>query len=288
MTLTIAELYQSMKEQLSPVVDSAAQATAEADLILQELLQLSSAQVFSVGEQTLSEAETARITNLLDQRIGKRIPLQYLLHQAWFYGRRFYVNPAVLIPRPETELLVEQAQARLNPGMSVLDIGVGSGAIAISLSLALGESVRVVGVELSETALKVARINQRMLGSTVAFKPAGNLFEPLMQDDPVERFDVIVSNPPYIDSALKATLMPEVLWHEPQEALFPPDDDAYMYYRLIARQSRDFLKPNGQVMVEIGAGMAPTVTQLFLAAGFTQVKSIRDYAQIERIVVAML
>lgn len=291
MSHTLFELYQSVKQQLQPIVETPAQAIAEADLILQGLLNIAPNQIYSQGEQPISEAENFKVSCFLEQRISKRIPVQYLLHEAWFYGHRFYVNPQVLIPRPETELLVEQALAQLQPGMSVLDIGVGSGAIAISLSLKLGPVVRVVGVDVSVAALKVAKINQKLLGSTVDFKPAGNMFEPLGSDlltAVPELFDMIVSNPPYIAPTLKDTLKPEVLWHEPHDALFPPGDDPYFYYRQIAKEGQRFLKPGGHVIVETGAGMTPDVAQIFMAAGYANVQMIRDYAQLDRIVSAQL
>jgi release factor glutamine methyltransferase len=287
MPSTISELYQHIKDQLAPIVDSPAQANAEADLILRELLNLTPTQVIAQGDQDVTHAEDLKVSSLLDQRVGKRIPIQYLIHEAWFYGRRFYVNPQVLIPRPETELLVEEALKYLKtgkPNANVLDIGTGSGAIAISLSLKLGDTVRIVGVDVSLPALQVASINQKQLKSTVEFKPAGDLFETVGP----ERFDVIVSNPPYICHSLKDSIKPEVLWHEPHGALFPPGDDPYYFYRQIAQESRQFLKPDGVVLVETGAGMTPTVSQIFLAAGFANVQTIRDYAKIDRIVAARL
>jgi len=287
MSPTISELYQHIKDQLGPIAASPAQAHAEADLILQDLLHVSPTQILTQGEQGVTESEQLKVHSLLEQRVSKRIPIQYLIHEAWFYGHRFYVNPQVLIPRPETELLVEEALKVLKPaqpGTNVLDIGTGSGAIAITLSLALGSEVRVVGVDVSLPALQVARINQKILKSTVEFKPAGDLFETVGP----ERFDVIVSNPPYVCPSHKDTMQPEVLWHEPHGALFPPGDDPYHFYRQIAEESRQFLKPNGAVLVETGAGMTPTVSQLFMAAGFSHVQTIRDYAKLDRIVIAQL
>jgi release factor glutamine methyltransferase len=139
-----------------------------------------------------------------------------------------------------------------------------------------------VATDISENALKVARINQRNLGTTVEFKDAGDLFGPVGQ----ETFDIIASNPPYIDPKLKDTLYPEVIWHEPQQALFPPGEDIYYFYRRLIQEGKSHLKPGGKMMVETGAGMTPDISQLFISEGYTSVQIIRDYAKLDRIVMA--
>jgi len=287
MSQTIAELYQQIKDQLSPIAASQVQVNAEADWILRELFQMQPSQIFTQGDRMVTDGERLKIHCFMEQRVDKRIPIQYLTHEAWFYGHRFYVNPQVLIPRPETELLVEETLRRLKPlkpDTQVLDLGVGSGAIAISLSLALGKEAQVMGTDISPAALKVCAINQKLLGSTVDFLRPGDLFESVGSG---QRFNAIVSNPPYVNPALKDSLKPEVLWHEPHSALFPPSEDPYFYYQRIAQESPNFLKPEGVVLVETGEGMTPTVSQIFLAHGFAHVETIRDYANIDRIVVAL-
>ncbi len=301
MTTTLSELYQHLRQRLETVVQSTVQASCEADLILQGILNIAPEERYSEGNRSISDAEALQIDSFLEQRISKRIPVQYLLHEAWFLGYRFYVNPKVLIPRPETELLVEQVLNRIKPGMRVLDVGTGSGAIAITLSLKAGPSVQVVATDISPAALKVAQLNQKMLGSSVSFMPAGNLLEAVSSLSPpgknqatktpaktanLEPFDIIVSNPPYIDPLLKPSLMPEVLWHEPAQALFPPGDDPYFFYRQLATEGLHYLKPYGWMMLETGAGMPPNVAQILLAAGYTHTEILRDYAQHDRIVLA--
>ena len=214
------------------------------------------------------------------QRIEKRIPLQYLLHEAWFFGLSFYVNPHVLIPRPETELLVEEVLRFVQPGMRVLDIGTGPGTIAITLAHHLKDTAQVAATDISVQALKVAQLNQKRHQTRVDFKSAGDLFGPLKG----ERFDVMVSNPPYIDPALKSTLLPEVLWHEPALALFTPAEDAYHFYQRIAHEGKAHLNPDGLMVVEVGSGMGAEVKRLFETAGFHNVQLIGDYAGHDRIV----
>ena len=286
MNQTITELYQQIKDQLSPIAASQAQVNAEADWILRDLFHLQPSEMFTQGERIVTDGEQLKLNCFLEQRVGKRIPIQYLTHEAWFYGHRFYINSQVLIPRPETELLVEETLRRLKPvkpDTQVLDLGVGSGAIAISLSLALGKEAQVFGTDISPAALKVSAINQKLLGSAVNFLPPGDLFMPIGSG---QQFNAIVSNPPYISPSLKDSLKPEVLWHEPHSALFPPGDDPYHYYQRIAQESPNFLKPDGMVLVEVGEGMASTVSQIFLTQSFAHAETIRDYASIDRIVVA--
>lgn len=282
MSQTLQHLHQTLREQLLPVTVSPAQAAAEADLILEGVLQIDPAAVYVDGHQELSDQQYHLVQQFLEQRVHKRIPVQYLLHQAYFYGLRFYVNPHVLIPRPETELLVEKALDFLKPGMNVLDVGTGPGTIAIAISRKAGQEARVVATDISATALKVAKLNQKNLKTHVEFCPAGDLFEPVGR----ERFNLIVSNPPYIDVTLKPTLSPEVLWHEPESALFPPTEDAYYFYRRLAQEAKTHLKPGGRLLVECGAGMTPSICQLFTVAGYHNIEVIRDYAELDRIVSA--
>lgn len=278
----INALYSHIRSQLLSLSMSPEQAEAESWWILEFLFQYRQTDLYTQPERSISDSELAQLNDLLYQRVQKRIPLQYLLHEAWFFGLKFYVNPSVLIPRPETELLVEKARAFLKPGMRVLDVGTGPGTIAIAISHQLSRAVEVMAVDLSPEALQVARMNQKMLGTTVSFLPSSDLFEALSE----QRFDLIVSNPPYIDVQLKPTLTPEVLVHEPAMALFPPNDDAFYFYRRLASEGKAFLKPGGRLLVECGVGMTPDIAQIFLAQGFQDIEVIRDYAGLDRIVCA--
>lgn len=288
MSQTLTELYKDIRTQLMPVTASEAQADAEACLILDHVLHIPKDTFYSSGDTAIEESQSKLIGYFLDQRIQKRIPLQYLTHRAYFYGLTFYVNPHVLIPRPETELLVEQALPTIQDGMRILDVGTGPGTIAIALAhqieTKMAIKAHIVATDISDEALKIARINQKTLGTHVEFKPAGDLYAPVG----TERFDLILSNPPYVDPALQATLSPEILWHEPAQALFPPNEDVYYFYRRLIREGKSHLNPSGHMMVETGAGMTPAISQLFTAEGYTQIKVIRDYANLDRIVTAIL
>ncbi len=285
MTLTLQEAWQHIQNSLLATGASPEQAQSESGWILEYLRGVNQAALYLNESERLSESEWAQLQDFLYQRTVKRIPIQYLLHEAWFYGLKFYVNPYVLIPRPETELLVEKALALLKPGMQLLDVGTGPGTLALTLAHQLGQSVSITAVDVSPEALQVARINQKRLGTQVRLLPAGDLFTPVAG----AQFDLIVSNPPYIDRGLKPTLTPEVRDHEPHIALFPPDsEDAYYFYRRLAVDSKSHLKPNGHILMECGAGMGPDITQLFLQQGYNQIHTIRDYAGLDRIIAASL
>lgn len=290
---------------------SPAQASLEATLLLEGVLGIDAAAIYRDGAMSVPENKAAALRVMLRERRERRIPVQYLLHQAWFYGLSFYVNPHVLIPRPETEHLVEAALEQavrfreehlqcnavdaIAPSVGqatgkprILDVGTGSGAIAIALSCRLKDEAIISAVDVSEEALAVARFNQRQLGSAVHFYPAGDLFAPLRhQTSGTERFDIVVSNPPYVDPALRPTMVPEVLWHEPSSALFPPADNVDYFYRRLAAESREYLAPGGFLMVETGAGMAEGVRAIFMENGFDAVRIVRDYAGIERVVIGL-
>ncbi len=283
MTITYTEARQEIQTRLTGLGISLAQAQAESDWVLESLWHIGPEALYTTGDDRLSESEWAQLQDFLYQRTVKRIPIQYLLHEAWFYGLKFYVNPYVLIPRPETELLVEKALTLIQPGMRILDVGTGPGTIALALSHQLGQSVSITAVDVSPEALQVARINQKRLNTQVRLLPAGNLFDPVQS----EQFDLILSNPPYIDRALQSTLAPEVKDHEPHLALFPPQtEDAYYFYRKLAVEGKAHLNPNGHILMECGAGMGPDISQIFLQHGYTQVHTTRDYAGLDRIITA--
>lgn len=205
-----------------------------------------------------------------------REPLAYLTGLREFYGRAFQVAPAVLIPRQETEVLVE-ACLRLAPTGTcrVLDVGTGSGCIAISLQLER-PAWEVWATDLSQDALAMAQKNADNLGASEVRFLQSNLFEGLEGMG----FDLIVSNPPYIADG--EALMPEVGQHEPPEALFAGPTGLEIYGRL-ARESRPHLSPNGRLLVEIGAGQEGAVLRLFAEAGWILVEATHDLSGVVRV-----
>lgn len=226
-------------------------------------------------------ATQAAFEALLRRRV-LREPLQYLLHTQPFYGRSFYVDERVLIPRPETELLCERAVAllRARPAQIALDLCCGSGCLAVTMALE-APGTRVVACDLSADALQVARQNAQQLGANVTFRQ-GDLWDAV----PETRFDVIVSNPPYIASGELPGLQQEVR-REPAMAL-DGGADGLCFYRRIAEKAAQFLRPGGTLLLEIGQGQAEDVARLLTQAGLTAVRVDPDYNDIPRVAQAML
>lgn len=212
---------------------------------------------------------------LLERR-GTHVPLQYITGEQEFMGIPFLVNDKVLIPRQDTEILVEEAMKAVKEGEEVLDVCTGSGCIIVSL-LKLVPGTRGTACDISEEALEVARENAGRQKVSVRFCQ-GDLFEPI-----TGKFDVIVSNPPYIPTAEIEKLMEEVRLFEPVTAL-DGREDGLCFYRRLAAESPEYLKPGGWLMVEIGCDQGEQVSELFREAGFCKVIVKKDLAGLDRVV----
>ena len=239
----------------------------------------SHAELIARGDAVLAEDEAVRYADLV-ARCAAGEPLAYLLGSAWFAGREFAVSPAVLIPRPDTEVLVEQGLAAIagKTAPRLVDLGTGSGIVAVTLALTRPDA-EVSAVDISPAALDVARSNAARLGATVRFL-AGDWFAPLAG----ERFDLIVSNPPYV-AAGDPHLTRDGLPFEPQGALtdgVSGGDGMACIAHLVAHAAAH-LTPGGVLRIEHGYDQAVKTRTLLLAAGFTEVDSWRDGAGIERV-----
>ena len=210
-------------------------------------------------------------------RRTNREPLAYIIGEREFYGISFQVTPAVLIPRQETETLVDAAIELLKDRTHslVADIGLGSGAVAVSIARSLSNAT-VYGTESSKAALEVAKLNAVGL---YAYFLKGNLLEPLSG----MQFDLIVSNPPYIPTAEIDNLAPEISKYEPRQAL-DGGPDGLDYHRRLTSESPAYLKCGGTLAVEVGMGQAEAVKKLFTESRFVDVRSVRDLMDIERVV----
>lgn len=234
------------------------------------------------ADREVTAEEEAKYLSLIDRR-GARIPLQHLTGTQNFMGLDFKVTEAVLVPRQDTEILVEEALGGLHDGMRVLDMCTGSGCILISLLHYKNDCVGL-GVDVSPEALAVAKENAEKLltpEKEVSFLQS-NLFEKVEG-----KFDLIVSNPPYIATAEIEKLMPEVKDHEPRIALDGTEDGLF-FYRKITEGCKEHLVKGGELYYEIGYDQGEAVKELMENAGFLEVKIIKDYAGCDRVVCGTL
>lgn len=245
-----------------------------AEVLLAHALRRDRVWLFAHGDEELGEVGWIHFGRYLHERMAGK-PTQYITGRQEFYGREFRVGPAVLIPRPETEHVVEAALAVLRPGMTVVDVGCGSGAIAVTL--ALETPARVIATDISLDALKVASGNARRLGAAVEFV-AGDLTAPLRSAG------AIVCNPPYVPATDRTVLQREVRDYEPPVALFAGDTGLEIYRRLIADAPR-ILENGGHLILELGYNLAEPVRGM-LSEGWSEIRVIPDLAGIPRVLAA--
>lgn len=244
------------------------------------------------GDREVSESEQERYQLLIEKR-AQHVPLQHLTGEQEFMGLTFKVNKHVLVPRQDTEILVEEVMKNLHDGMRILDMCTGSGCILLSL-LQYSNDCQGVGVDLSAEALKVAEENYARLKAEKPEMDAtfiqSNLFAAMdvaLQDQQIgkqgEKFDIIVSNPPYIRTDVIDTLMPEVREHEPLMALDGTADGLH-FYREITKEAKNYLNRGGMLYYEIGYDQAAEVTAIMQAEGFQEIEVVKDFAGLDRVV----
>ena len=271
--MTLREAYEYGQEQLKNVDIS--DAAVDAWYLLEFATGLSRAGYFLRMNEEMAPEEEAKYRGYIERR-AKRIPLQHITGTQEFMGLEFMVNEHVLVPRQDTEVLVETVLDDLQPGMDVLDMCTGSGCILISL-LKLCKGLRGIGVDISEDALTVARRNTEKL-SVQAELIQSDLFETVEGT-----YDVIVSNPPYIRTSVIEELEEEVRLYDPMLALDGKEDGLYFYRRIIG-ESVKFLKEKGKLYFEIGHDQGVDVKQLMEEAGFSYVTVKKDLAGLDRVV----
>lgn len=230
-------------------------------------------------EEEMGAEQRNEFEGLLRKR-AEHVPLQYITGEQEFMGLTFHVNSNVLIPRQDTETLVEAALKVVQPGMKVLDMCTGSGCILISI-MKNAHGISGYGYDISKQAVIVAKENAKLNEVTAVFERS-NLFEDVVK----EKFDMIVSNPPYIPSDEIATLMPEVAQFEPQQALDGKEDGLYFYRKIIAG-CRDYLAENGSIFFEIGYDQGDAVSAMLKEAGFANISVIKDLAGNDRVISVM-
>ena len=248
-------------------------------IVLQYILDFTMSDIHKNRAMILDEEIVKRFMDV-QEKIKLKMPLQYAIGEWNFYGRDFIVNENVLIPRPETELLVEEILKENLDNKKILDIGTGSGAIAISLDLENKSKAKVYASDISEKAINVAKENAQRLNAKIDFIHS-DLFENIN-----EKFDIIVSNPPYL-SEEEYDEVDEVLYFEPQNALIG-GEKGYEIYEKIIEQAKDYFTEEGKIFLEIGYRQADIVSSLLLKNGYNNIKVIQDYNRLDRIVVGEL
>lgn len=273
--MTYDELYRKGRETLEAagVPDS----RLDARLLLEHVFGITRSDLLAHGDRECPQEKIPEYCALAQKR-AERIPLQHLTGEQDFMGLSFQVSDKVLIPRQDTEILVEEILKDLHGGMRILDVCTGSGCILISL-LHYSNECRGVGVDLSEDALSVAQQNAaRLIPDKEIHLIKSDLLEAVEG-----KFDILVSNPPYIPSKAVDTLMPEVRCHEPRMALDGREDGLY-FYREILRQCPEHLWLGSRVFFEIGYDQGSAVKSLMEEAGFLETMVIKDYAGLDRVV----
>lgn len=284
-TLTLKQLYKVGTVKLAE--EGIEEFSLDAWYLLEYVTGVSKAMYFAEPERAVSEENADRYIDCIRRRAA-HIPLQHITGEQEFMGYPFCVNEHVLIPRQDTEILVEEAIQIMRPKMKILDMCTGSGCIVLSILKMCKEKyymtdLQGVGADVSEEALKVARENSRRLEVPVTWIQS-DLFAKIPEE---EKYDVIVSNPPYIETAVIDTLQEEVRLHDPYIALDGKEDGLYFYRRIISEADK-YLKPQGKLMFEIGCDQAEAVEELMKNAGYEQITVKKDLAGLDRVVYGTL
>lgn len=294
MKISDAEKY--LKEGLSGIYDES-ESSAIAKMVLEEVTGYDRNLLLLNRQHPLKKDQEERLMAHL-QRLQNHEPVQYILQKSWFYGMQLYVDNRVLIPRPETEELVNwivndirklgldvfdkgASEADRTRALKILDVGTGSGCIALALKKVMPKA-EVWGCDISDEALNVARRNGAELDIRVDFQGINFLDE--MRQKMLPSVDIIVSNPPYIPAKDQTTMQPNVLNFEPHTALFVPNDNALLFYEAIAQFAKHRLHENGSIYLEIHEDLGQEVVALFRNSGYKNVVVKKDMQGKDRIV----
>lgn len=253
-------------------------------LIIEKLTGLTRTQIIINKNTILSAEQNAKVIDFVD-KLKKFVPIQYILGETEFYGLAFMVNNSVLIPRPETEELVDWiiTDYKNTPNINFLDIGTGSGCIAISIKKGL-PTATATAFDISELALDTASKNATLNNVEISFLKV----DILNTDNIPQKWDVIVSNPPYIPELEKKEIQSNVLDYEPHLALFVPDHDALLFYRTIAEFGKNNLTENGRIYFEIHRNEGVTCVQLLEKLGYKNIELRKDISGNNRMIKAIL
>lgn len=280
---TMRDIAAHIRKRLDAVLSSEEEARSMTRIIMEDLLGLDMRDYY-IGKKTmLTQAEQATLEDAL-QRIAHGEPVQYVTGKAWFMDMMLHVDDSVLIPRPETAGLVETV-IKENKGredLKIIDIGTGSGCIAIALAKSLNAEVH--GWDVSDKTLATARANAAAQHASVTFSRADILDKASWQG----RWDIIVSNPPYVTESEKADMASNVLEHEPHTALFVPDNEPLLFYRNIAEMGKTTLNRDGKIYFEINERFGSETRRLLESYGYRATETIKDMYDKDRIVKGIL
>ncbi len=271
------DLKLELANKLSAIMPKS-EAISEIDFVLKEHFGVDKTKLMINPE--LINNYKSELDEIIEERLRTRKPLQYIINKAVFWDDIYYVDENVLIPRPETEILVQEVSKYLNSNSSILEIGTGSGCIAISLAKLLCND-NIVSCDISSEALEVAMRNANI----ICPERKVNFIKSDLFENIEGKFDAIVSNPPYIDETLKVDMQPEVLDFEPHNALFAENEGMFIYEKIIEQAPR-YLNKGGLIAFECGINQAQKIKKIFKDNAFLKVIIITDLSSIDRIVLA--
>ena len=298
----IFENMEKSKKQLKFLLDKSisyleknniSESTLIAEIVFSHVLEIDRMMLFTKYRNEIEDEKIEKIRYFIKKIGQEKFPVQYLLNEQEFFGRKFYVDKGVLIPRQDTEILVEKAieilkNDTLKKNISeknsknrkkILDIGAGSGIIGISVALEIKDSY-VLGIDISEKALETSEKNKEILNVKNIKFLKSNLFENIK----FKEFDMIISNPPYISFNEVGIMSDDTLLHEPSDALFAENDGLYFYYE-ICQNALDYLADSGYLLFEIGYKQGNNVAEIMTSSGFKNVEVIKDLTGLDRVVV---
>jgi release factor glutamine methyltransferase len=276
-------LFQELMSQIS-LAETKEEIQSLVYLVIEHEFSISRTDILAEKKIDISAQQEITLKQII-KKINDHEPVQYILGEARFFGRKFKVNPSVLIPRPETEELVgviKSYAAKQKRSLTILDIGTGSGCIPITLALEI-KNMQVNSTDISKQALETAKQNAYELNAAVNF-----IYHDILNEDlPFDHIDIIVSNPPYITESEALTMDKNVLNHEPHLALFVPDKDPLIFHREIAEKATNVLTPGGLIAVEINERFGRQVASLLSTHHYKDVEVIKDINGKDRIVKAL-
>jgi release factor glutamine methyltransferase len=294
--VTIHEAYLHLKNKLKKIYDEK-EAANISELVIEKIFNLKKVDRILNKHQIVNTAQENILNDYLQQLMNHK-PVQYILQEAWFAGMKFFVDENVLIPRPETEELVEWVVQQVagykmqdagfessihHSPLTILDIGTGSGCIAIALKKKL--YAEVYAIDVSEAVLKIASFNAKNNNADINFLQADILQQPL--NIQLQPFDIIVSNPPYIAQKESAEMQANVVRYEPHIALFVPDENPLLFYDAISYFALHHLKQNGELFFEINENSANEIVKLLQQKNFSSIEIKKDLQQKNRMVKAV-